>query len=476
MQTSLYEHNGISSELDEIDWSFNGVDTEYLTHGLHRYPARMIPQIPRTLFNIWTEKGVLAPGDTVFDPFAGSGTTAAEARLHGLNAVATDINPFACLLSRAKATPGDIDSIEAAINQCLGPDWMYRERFIDQNHDEAVEKQRTRWGEDIYPEDLEANKNHDAFAVKKGWFPERQLAKIEAMQRLLSELRADFDYKTIRFLRIALSQTARQISYQRDSEFKRHRIPEDERADHNPPFTQTFVEVLNENVEKARAYANEVAPTTEADIRHADCRNPDLLEANSVDAIASSPPYGDHSTTVGYGQFSQDPAATATPLDVEEMKDVDPAGLGGRDSVASVSFEVVTKWSSTLAKTLETLKERDGRDDDVLSFFTDYAETLLQMSRVLKPGQPAAIVVGNRTVSRTPIPMHMITTEIALKAGLTHQDTFARSIPSKTLPMENAPENVPGQSGEMIADEYILIFEGTDETDAGLIDGVLRAE
>jgi len=476
MQTSLFDHNGITSELSEIDWSFNGVDTKYLTHGLHRYPARMIPQIPRALFNTWTDKGVLSPGDTVFDPFAGSGTTAVEARLHGMNAIATDINPFACLLSRGKATPGDIDSIEAAIGRCLGPDWTYRERFIDQNHNEAVQQQRTRWGEDIYPEDLDSNKNHDAYAVKKGWFPERQLAKIESMRRLLTELRAEFDYKTVRFLRIALSQTAREISYQRDSEFKRHRIPEDERADHNPPFTETFIEVLTENVEKAKAYTEKVDPTTEADIRHADCRDPDLLAPNSVDAIATSPPYGDHRTTVGYGQFSQDPAATATPLDVEQMKDVDPSGLGGRKSVASVSFETVTSWSTALQETLDTLQEDNGRDDDVLEFFTDYAETLLQMSRVIKPGQPVAIVVGNRTVSRTPIPMHMITTEIALEAGLDHQHTFPRSIPSKTLPMKNAPENVPGQSGEMIADEYVLIFQGTDDVDASLIDGVLRDE
>lgn len=476
MQTSLYDHNGIDGELEAIDWSFNGVDTKYLTHGLHRYPARMIPQIPKTLLNHWVDNNVLSLQDTVFDPFCGSGTTAVESRLHGLNAIATDINPFACLLSRAKATPGDIDSIEAAIGRCFGPNWTYRERFIDDSHNEAMREQRTKWGEDIYPEDLDSNKNHDAFAVKKGWFPERQLAKIEAMRRLLSELRGEFDYKTIRFLRIALSQTAREISYQRDSEFKRHRIPEEEREDHSPPFTETFIEVLTENLEKARAYTEKVDSATEADIRHADCRDTDLLEPNSVDAVICSPPYGDHRTTVGYGQFSQDPAATATPLDVDQMKDVDPSGLGGRKSVATVAFEAVTSWSTALQSTLETLEENDGRDGDVLDFFTDYTETLLQISRVIKPGQPVAIVVGNRTVSRTPIPMHMITTEIALKAGLTHQHTFPRSIPSKTLPMKNAPENVPGQSGEMIADEYVLVFEGTDETESSLIDDLLRGE
>jgi DNA modification methylase len=457
MQKSLFEYDSITTELESINWSFNSADTSYLTHGVHRYPARMPPQIAKTLLNYWLETGVLTPEDTVCDLFCGSGTTLVEARLHGLNAIATDVNPFACLLSRTKATPGNVDAIEAAAQRALGTEWKYREQFIDEAHDEAVQKQRTRWGEDIDPE--ESATNHYSFAIKKGWFPERQLAKIESMRRLVSELRKEFNYKTIRFLRIALSQTAREISYQRNSEFKRHRIPEKKREKHSPPFTETFVEVLTENLEKAKAYTKRVSSTTSAKVRYADCRSKDVIGQNTVDAIISSPPYGDHRTTVGYGQFSQDPAAVATPLDVDQMKDVDPSGLGGRDSIASIALETVTDWSSTLQQTLEILREKDGRSEDVLNFFTDYAETIVQMARVTKPEQPVAIVVGNRTVSRTPIPMHIITTEIALQAGLIHQNTFARSIPSKTLPLANAPENVPGQSGEMIADEYILLFE-----------------
>lgn len=459
MQKSLFECDSFDSKLDAIDWGFNGVDTTYLTHGLHRYPARMPPQIPKTLLSHWLEIGILESQATVYDPFCGSGTTIVEARLHGLNAIATDVNPFACLLSRAKATPGDVDAIEAAIRQALGAEWRFREQFIDETHDQATQERQTRWGEDIEPDESETP--YYSFAIKKGWYPERQLAKIESMRRLLSELRSEFDYRVIRFLRIALSQTAREISYQRNTEFKRHRIPEEERDEHGPAFTETFSSVLAENFEKAEAYTQEVDSTTSAEVKHTDCRSKEAIEANSADCIITSPPYGDHRTTVGYGQFSQDPAAVATPLDVDQLKDVDPSGLGGRDSVASIKFETVTDWSPTLQETLETLRQKDGRDEDVLGFFADYAEAITQMSRAIKPGQPVAIVVGNRTVSRTPIPMNLITTEIALQTGLEHQESFPRSIPSKTLPMENAPENVLGQSGEMIADEYIIIFNGT---------------
>ena len=103
-QTKLTAHaDGDDQDLSDIDWSFPSAKTQYLTHGLHTYPARMIPQIPSTLLDYYLREGVISRGDTVYDPFSGSGTTAVEARLHGLNAEANDINPFACLLTEAKA-------------------------------------------------------------------------------------------------------------------------------------------------------------------------------------------------------------------------------------------------------------------------------------------------------------------------------------------------------------------------------------
>lgn len=456
MQTTLTASAGIEQDLKSVDWSFNGVETDYYTHGLHNYPARMIPQIPRTLFEHWKSTGRVSDNDLVFDPFSGSGTTAVEARLHGLNALATDINPFACLLSRAKATTLDTDKLEAAIGRCLGTDWLYRERFINEDYQAATERHETVHGGDLNPENGQKHYHH---SVKDGWFPEPQLAKIEAMARQLSELRGKYNHKIIRFIRIALAQTARKISYQRDREFKRHRIPEEDRSDHDPPFTATFREQLNENIGRIKDFSQQVDATTDATIELADCRKYDL-EPSSVQAIVTSPPYGDHSTTVGYGQFSQDPATVSTPLDIDLLKDVDPSGLGGKRSGRSLTLETVADWSPTLKTTLAELEKKDGRHDDVLDFFTDYAESLLVCARVIEPGQPIALVVGNRTVSRTPIPTHLITTEIALSIGLSHEKTLPRSIPSKTLPYANAPENIPGQSGEMIADEYILVFGG----------------
>lgn len=82
-----------------VDWDFKDAETDYLTHGLHPYPAKFIPQIPRGLI-----RELSKPGDTVADVFCGSGTTLVEALLHGCNAVGVDANPLACLISAAKTT------------------------------------------------------------------------------------------------------------------------------------------------------------------------------------------------------------------------------------------------------------------------------------------------------------------------------------------------------------------------------------
>lgn len=85
--------------LESINWDFKGANTQYLTHTFHSYPARFIPQIPRTFIEVFTKKG-----DIVLDPFCGCGTTLVEAKLLGRNSIGNDLNPLAVLISKVKTT------------------------------------------------------------------------------------------------------------------------------------------------------------------------------------------------------------------------------------------------------------------------------------------------------------------------------------------------------------------------------------
>lgn len=91
--------NASLRSLSEMDWDFAGAKTNYLTHRLHPYPAKFIPQIPNALI-----QELSRVGDTVGDIFCGSGTTLVEALTLKRNAVGIDASPLACLIARAKTT------------------------------------------------------------------------------------------------------------------------------------------------------------------------------------------------------------------------------------------------------------------------------------------------------------------------------------------------------------------------------------
>ncbi|HEV2224515.1 MAG TPA: DNA methyltransferase [Candidatus Acidoferrales bacterium] len=98
-----------AARLHHVDFDFTDSKTGYLTHGLHPYPAKFIPQIPDTLIRELSNEG-----DTVADVFCGSGTTLVEALVLNRNAIGFDANPLACLITKAKTTrfaPGDKSSL-----------------------------------------------------------------------------------------------------------------------------------------------------------------------------------------------------------------------------------------------------------------------------------------------------------------------------------------------------------------------------
>lgn len=94
-----------------IDWSFADAKTNIGLHGIHPYPAKFVPQIPRHLLELF-HPIVRAP---VLDPFCGSGTTLVECRAMGIPSFGIDINPIATLVSRVKTNPPEVEISPIAI-------------------------------------------------------------------------------------------------------------------------------------------------------------------------------------------------------------------------------------------------------------------------------------------------------------------------------------------------------------------------
>lgn len=110
--------NGVEAHLaDFFERIDQCKDKTYATHGLHPYPAKFIPHIPKEIIRAYSK-----PGDLVWDPMCGSGTTLVEAVFEGRDAIGGDLNPIAVLVSQAKTTalgPQSKTEIEALSQRLL---------------------------------------------------------------------------------------------------------------------------------------------------------------------------------------------------------------------------------------------------------------------------------------------------------------------------------------------------------------------
>jgi DNA methylase len=106
------------AEIDlELSWSEDDlpqVERTKHVHSLHPYLGKFIPQLVEVFLHRHFE-----PGDCVYDPFVGSGTTLVEANAFGVTAIGCDISAFNCLLSRVKTYPYSLGALELGLRGAL---------------------------------------------------------------------------------------------------------------------------------------------------------------------------------------------------------------------------------------------------------------------------------------------------------------------------------------------------------------------
>lgn len=76
------------------------------------YRACFKPQLPRFFIERLTQ-----PGDRVYDPFMGRGTTPIEAALLGRVPLGNDVNPLSVVMTRPRLHPPTLDQVEARLRQ-----------------------------------------------------------------------------------------------------------------------------------------------------------------------------------------------------------------------------------------------------------------------------------------------------------------------------------------------------------------------
>lgn len=327
------------ASLDEIDWSFTNDDTGYLTHDLHPYPAKFIPQIPAHVI-----AGLSVRGDRVCDPFGGSATTAIEAVRLGRRAVSFDANPLCALIGRVKTgymtpdTRADLDQLAAVV----------------QGHVTGPGEKPPGWSDDLlgrhrrYVPDIP---NFDK------WFEARVAGELALLRHLIDRTTENLARDAAL---LALSRIIVRVSNQ-DSETRYVSVSKTIRS------TLTLTAFLESLATVTRRLEAAAIDLQRADARFltGDARTdlPSVVGENTVDLIVTSPPYPNATDYHLYHRFR----------------------------LFWLGFDPRTLGRIEIGSHLRHQRNRTGFDE----FRADVAQVLDGCFRILLPGRYAVFVVGD---------------------------------------------------------------------------------
>lgn len=365
----MLKKEDIIKQIEAVDWEFADVDTQYLSHNIHRYSGKFIPPIARTVIDLFTERN-----EIVFDPYLGSGTTALEAILSGRKALGTDLNPLAILISKVKTTILPVEEL-----------MMFRQELIT-SVENIGEGQLSLFSSKYHPliKKPEESERYNSEWNKK-WYQDHVLKQLIMIYSVIESIE---DERLKGIAQIAFSDILRKSS-NASSRFPNVMYDKNHKVKPLPlkSFVDTFHGVINKLIETSSAIGDKEISN---DIML--CNNTKLpYENECVDAIVTHPPYVAAVPYAEYGCLSLEWLGY-------DSKDLDSNITGGKRH----------------------------RKDVATRFEKDYDLMIMESFRVLKKGKFAFFMVGNPTANGQIVDLHEMTIRLAQKHGYEYIYTATR--------------------------------------------------
>ena len=405
----------------DTSWDFRTSNIKENTHCYHNYPAMMIPQIANRLINIYGKNA-----KTLFDSYCGTGTSLVEASLKGIDSIGTDLNPMARLIAKAKTTTIDLQILD-----------LYLKEFNDFS----------------FALNFGIKKNHTIISVDfkniDFWFKKNTKEKLESIKSFINNIK---DERVKKFFLVAFSETIRESSLTRNSEFKLYRMSEKQRDKFDPDVFGIINNKLARNRIGLKDFIERKKTKTKTSVYGFNSsENIEKIDIDSIDIVVTSPPYGDSRTTVAYGQFSR---LSNQWLGINDASQIDNQLMGGqRKNIKKTGVRIIDTF-------VEKVESKDKkRAKDVYSFYEDYSKSIANVSKVIKKSGYACYVVGNRRVKDITLPTDEITKCLFQEYGFEYKNTFIRNIPNKRMPSKNSPTNETGKKAATMNNEYIVVMQ-----------------
>ena len=388
-------------------------------HQLDKYPAKMIPQMARFLIERVSEQG-----DTVFDPFCGTGTVVREANVLNRNAIGLDVNPLATLLTRVKVG-------------------RYSRGLLERQLAELLESFRT-----------ETTTSGLTFPNAEYWFTPATLRKLGTIRSILDRLPQEPPNPYPDFWRVVLASIVRQSSRadtRGPKPFISKRARKSRRGIHFDPF-KLFAQAAQTRIELLTLSGDSLGDC-HAEVIHGNARTlPTSMMSTGVDAVVTSPPY---LNAQDYYRSCKLELWVVGLLGSDANKKWARDDLIGSDRIPIDRrlFDLPMP-SPTSVAARDSLVSVNPKSACVLTRYTlDMANVLSQIAQVLRPGGHCAMVSGDNTLSNLPVRTHQIITELALSLGFRLRHHYVDAIRDRWVP--------PSRNGHngMILNDHIQIFQ-----------------
>ena len=361
MKKALMTGASLESSVLSENWEYADADTQHLTHNIHRYSGKFIPQIATRAVELLTR-----PGELVVDPYSGSGTTLLECAQLRRRAIGIDLNPLAVLIAKVKTTPvpkAELEDLNFALKKLL--------LAVDTNDElplfrNPITRESAQCVHDT-------RLNHEWY---RKWFQPHVLSDLIKIDLEIARIK-DEPVRDIAL--VAFSDILRRSS---NAHSGYPNVMFDRNAPKKDRPIRSFLKALERITDMVSRLS--VVDTVWADVRvvHGNATALPIDDA-AVDAVISHPPYIGSIPYAEYGALS-------------------------------------LQWLGANSKQLD--RELTGgrrQSPDVVSRFEDgYGRMLRESARVLKPGRHAFLMVGNPVVRGEVIDLAEMTIALASQAGL----------------------------------------------------------
>ena len=410
-------------DLSEELGRYIGKQVSYATHGIHRYPAKFIPQIPRFCLDSFSK-----PGDKILDPFMGSGTTLLESYIMRRNSFGIDIHPLARLIAKVKITPVDPTHLASHSRQLLS-----RIRADEDDNSEWIPEipNRDHWFRDEVLCDLATIKKH-IWRMRRGDCQDFFKICFSSIIRKMSNSDADSLIPEVTSFRRKLDEQGR-TSFDSISKFEntvRSKLID----------AEALWRISNELKEEYSGL-----PTTS--IIGNDARDIEL-DDSEIDLAITSPPYA---SAVHYVSVHKLEMYWLDLLD-------DLARLDGR--VVGTSRAYVREYRPweprtripELRRLLGELVQKEKKSAYIVyKYFDDMRKNFIEVNRVLRRNGKYCMVVGENTFRKVRIPTFTILARIGMECGFEVKSMYVYDVINRHL-------DIPRWNNSRIEKDHILVF------------------